>query len=239
MIKKIILLSGLIFTSSVFAEGFFIGLNGGGNVTRKTSVGDLPMAREEFDINAFDRKDNDELLRNRMNGGTLADVAHLMRTQLIYSTGWIAGIDIGYQFEHFKLLFNAGYSQMKYDDIRDVADNQSALDEDNTGETNLWTGLVMGEYVLPVFNSSALEPVVGVGAGVSRVQDVLTDEGITAKRQQIIFAYKIKAGINYNFTKQVQGSITTDFFGTGKIKATNNAIKQWQFIKLGVRWMFK
>ena len=50
MYSKLILITALFFTTNVFAGNWFVRINGGGNVTRKTPVGDLPMAREGFSI---------------------------------------------------------------------------------------------------------------------------------------------------------------------------------------------
>lgn len=249
MYSKLILITCLFFTTNVFASNWFVGVSGGGNVTRKTPVGDLPMAREEFFINAYRKSDSQEFEDIAINiinrGGTraeyLAAAKHLMVLQLHYSAGWHIGINGGYKMNNFIISLKLNYKQMSYDSIKDDDAGQNILgwdDDGVAGESRFIYGIISGEYILPIINSIKIEPVLGMGLGVARTTDMLKDADKKAERSQNIFAYEIKLGINYNFNKNLQGNIGSSFFGTSKIKATNNYLKQWQFINIGVRYFF-
>ena len=163
-----------------------------------------------------------------------------MVLQLRYKYGWNAGAEVGYKIKDMAIILNLNYSEMKYQSITDDHTGEDAVGwgSDVSGKSRFIYSLVSGEYILPIIDNKYIHPFVSLGIGFARSTDVIKDSKKEVDRSQIVFAYKFKVGINYNFTRQLQANIGTSFFGTSKIKATDHYLKQWQFINLGVRWVF-
>jgi opacity protein-like surface antigen len=250
MSSKLIFITVLFFTTNIFAGNWFVGINGGGNVTRKTPVGDLPMAREEFGVNNIGRDDLSESSRiivDVINQGktfkeALEAISHLNKVQLNYKNGFNLSLSAGYHLSNldFGLLWK--YTSIRYKSIHAVADGEDEpifywVNGLGSGKTILNSFMGFVEYNIHRIKFYGAVPVVGAGVGFSMAEDKLTINSETAKRNQAVFAYQIKAGVNYNFNDNWQASVETVFFGTSKVDATNNYIKSWQFINLGVRYL--
>ena len=95
MYSKLILITALFFTTNAFAGKWFVGVNGGGNVTKSSPVGDLPMAREEFQVAAYktsDRAEFESIIVSIVNQGktydeALAAASHLISLKMEYDIG--------------------------------------------------------------------------------------------------------------------------------------------------------
>lgn len=250
MLRIIISMAGLLITSSVFADGFFIGANVGGNLTMSSPVGDLPMAREEFEFQGFTTDDlmtaGQIMMNITNNGGTgkeaLEAVKHLLALKLKYSAGVNININAGYAYKFLNVGVNWFYIRMSYDSINISADDDTVHPawsfKNGSGKTVLNAFMLFGEYKITQLAIHNFTPVVGGSAGFANAQEALTIDSVTAKRDQNVFAYQIKLGANYKFTDNWYGNVETAFFGTSKIKATNTSLKQWQFINIGVRYLF-
>ncbi len=251
MRSKIILFTLIVFTSTSFAT-WFVGLGGGANINRKTGVGDLPMAREEFGVNH--NKDSVQakatiIMTDIMNKGgsfndSLAGIKHLMSMELIFKPGWDIKVYGGYKLKNVDIDVGLSwqYIDYSYKYIRKINDNSEKISifwtgNNMSGKTGLNVLLSFAEYNIRQLSFSVFTPVIGCGLGFARVQDKLTYDGKTKKREQTVFAYQIKLGLNYGFTENLRTTLEAVFFATSEVKATNNKIKQGQF-NLGVRYLF-
>ena len=250
MRNKIILLTLLVFSVSSYAS-WFVGGNVGGNITRDTGVGDLPMAREEFGVNAF--KDSDRLRVESIgaqilaNGGNNNDVLHaikdLMVLRMVYDYGWNFNVYGGYGFKNINVGVKWNYINSPYKAINKVADGKESVSSFWDGAYGSKEGMIINsflvffEYEIEKMRYYRLIPLVGVGLGFGRTADRLISSQKDVTRRQTVFAYEFKIGANYSFTNKFQAILETVFFGTSEVKATNNKIKQFQ-LNLGARYRF-
>ena len=208
------------------------------------------MAREEFGVNNFKDSDIPEYRRivaeviNR--GGTrkdwLAALSHLISLKLKFKSGYNIKLHGGYKFQDINTGISWQYISFNYENITSVDDNSESIygfwDPANmSGKTTISTYLAFIDYDLKILQFYRFMPVVGFGLGIAHVNDELTANSVTAKRDQNVFAYQFKAGLNFSITKNLSTSLTGVFLGTSEIKATNNKLKQGQ-LNLGVKWIF-
>ena len=249
MKSKIILFTLMIFGSTAFAN-FFVGVDGGFNKSRQTGVGDLPMAREEFEVNSFRDADDEEVERIGQdilaNGGTdsdvLAAIKHLMSMRLVYKPGFNFKVYGGYKFEYINAGISYQYINYSYKHIMAAGDSPEQISifwkaGNMSGETAIHAGLAFVEYEIKKLSFYRFIPIVGAGLGFANVKDKLTSNDETKERSQVVFAYRFKLGINFAITKNFTATLDGVYFGTSEVKATNYKIKQGQ-LNLGVRYKF-
>ncbi|NQY31503.1 MAG: porin family protein [Flavobacteriaceae bacterium] len=249
MNSKIILFTLMIFSSTTFAN-FFVGVDGGFNKSRQTGVGDLPMAREEFEVNSYKTSDDDEVdrIENDIldNGGTdkdfLAAIKHLMSMRLVYKPGFNFKVHGGYKFKYINAGISYQYINYSYKHIMAVDDSTEQVSifwkaGNMSGKTAIHTGLAFVEYEINKLSFYRFTPIVGAGLGFANVKDKLTSNDETKERSQVVFAYQFKLGLNFTITKNFTATLDGVYFGTSEVKATNYKIKQGQ-LNLGVRYRF-
>lgn len=248
MNSKLILIPILFLTTSAFAGNWFVGVNGGANSTMDTSTGDLPMARESFLFND-QRIEDYQIFFDLVNvqGLTLQEALELRKDlnllKLKYSTGWNIDISGGYKYKNiiFGLMWKnitAFYKSINGEGQLQGRPTMGWASGNSSGKTKINTFLIFSEYEILKLKFKKIVPVVGLGIGfTAKTTEILNFETKKATQDQINFAYQGKIGVNYNINNQLQINIESVFFGTSRIKATNNYFKQIQ-LNMGVRYMF-
>jgi opacity protein-like surface antigen len=253
MAKKLVLVTGLLLISlNVFAGNWFVGGNFGWNKTYETPAGDLPMLREEFGGNFVSASNSAEakkiyaqvLASGGTDGQALEAIKHLISMRIKYKVSWNFDIYGGYKIQNIGFGLSFKYISSPYETINNVDDNRETTYMFWNGAYGTKEGMTIKSliafvnYEIMQLNFDKFTPFIECGIGGARTADRLISTTKDVTRNQNVFAYAIKAGLNYKFTENWNANIETVFFGTTKVDATNNYVKNWQFINIGVKYLF-